>query len=63
MGWRSQEEIGPDRTIHIWPEYEEGHVVDGSAACPCRPDPEFYENGNIMVVHRDELDRLEIACR
>lgn len=59
MGWRGHTEVGADRTLHTWPEYEDGHYTEqGQPMCWCRPNLIEYANGNVQVVHRDHLDRL-----
>lgn len=61
MSWRSHTEVNEGGTLHTWPEVDvQPHVTEGSEPCWCSPDAEFYDNGTIQVIHRDELDRLEL---
>lgn len=59
MGWLGHVELSDQGTVHVWPEHED-HVTHGGEPCWCSPDSEFFANGNVMIVHRDELDRLNL---
>lgn len=64
MGWRTHTELGPDRTVHTWPEDDvQEHLTepDCKTFCWCDPEVLVFDNGNLQVVHRDALDRLELA--
>jgi hypothetical protein len=58
MGWRHHEEVGPDRTVHVWPEDDETHATEpGDGLCWCRPRALELDGGKVLVLHHDALDR------
>lgn len=61
MGWRHHTDPGPDGVVHVWPESDVREHVLVNGPCWCEAGVEFYPSGNVLVVHRDELDRCGIA--
>lgn len=58
-GWRVDEQVQPDNTLHVWPDGPDSvdHVLDG-AGCICGPRLKEQTNGYVLVVHHS-LDGRE----
>lgn len=63
MGWLYHTQIGPDRTLHSWPQDDSITHVTGGGTCPCLPELEDVDGLAVLVKHRDALDRLGLDYR
>jgi len=59
-GWRYPTDVGPDRTVHVWPDGPDAVDHDLDGPCICGPKLEEQPNGNVLVVHHS-LDGRELT--
>ncbi len=60
-GWRVHDDVGADRTVHVWPE-SDAIAHDLTGRCICGPAVEEQPSGNVLVTHHS-LDAREQSER
>lgn len=47
----------PARYVHVVPNADPEHRVEIDPACWCEPTLDLYDDGSVLVLHRDALAR------